>query len=73
MLGQFVTATVSVAAVLLVIDCVRFSEDVARDLLVVAGRSLRRVGMQFGPIDGDHGDIEQSRLPAQLQHRAEHA
>jgi hypothetical protein len=53
------------------VDRVGLSEDLARDLLVVARRLRRGVGRDLGAVDGDHADPDQTRLGAERQHLAE--
>ena len=71
MLGELVAAALTQALVLLTIDCVRLGKDLARDPLVIAGRTLRRVRVHLRPVDRDHPDPDQARLGAQPKHLAE--
>lgn len=64
MLGQLVAATLAIALVLLLVDGVGVGEDLAGDLLVVAGRTLRRVRVHLRPVDRDHIHLHQPRLRA---------
>ena len=70
-LGQLVAARVAETLVLFGVDGVGVLEDLARDLLVIAGGVMRRVGLDLGAVDGDHADADQPRLGAQPQHLAE--
>ena len=61
LLRQFVAATLAEALVLLAIDRVGLGEDLARDLLVVAGGALGRVRVNLRPVDRDHADLAPGR------------
>jgi hypothetical protein len=68
---QLVAAGVTELLVLARVDLGRLLENLARDLLVVARRALRRVGRHLGPIDREHSNPQQPCVSAQSQHLAE--
>src|SRR5436309_604910 len=55
------------------VDLRRLLEGLARELLVIAGRALRRIGVHLGAVHREHPDPGQPRLGTQRQHLAEQA
>jgi hypothetical protein len=72
-LGQRVPAAIPEALVFLGVDGIGLGERLACDLLVAAGRTLRRVGVDPRAVDGNHPDVDQTTLDAEAQDLAEHA
>jgi hypothetical protein len=68
---QLVSARVTELRVFLGVDGVGLSEDLARDLLVIARGLRRRVGRHLRAVDRDHADADQARLGAEREDRAE--
>ena len=70
-LGQLVAARIAETLVLFGVDGVGMLEDLLGDLLVIARRVMRRVGLQLGAVDRDHADADQPRLGAEPEDLAE--
>ena len=70
-LGQLVAASLAVDLVLGSIDAAGFFEDLGGDLLIGADGAVARRGSEFGAVDGDHPDLDQSGLGAEAEDLAE--
>ena len=68
---QLIATSIAIALVLLAIDRVGLSEDLAGDLLIVTIGVTRGVRMDLRAVDRDHPDLRQPRLGAQPQDVAE--
>ena len=53
-LGQLIAPAIAETLVLLSVNGIGVGEHLARELLVVTRRTLRRVGVDLGAVDGDH-------------------
>jgi hypothetical protein len=67
-LGQLIPARVAVALVFLAVDLLGSTQDVFDPPAVGAVLIHRRVRLELRPIDRDHPDRHQARLPTQPQH-----
>ena len=70
---QLVTSPIPVELVLSRVNRLGLLEDLARKLLVIAVRVMRRVRMHLRPIDREHPDPRQTGVRAQRQDLAEEA
>jgi hypothetical protein len=70
---QLIATPLAEPLVLERVDLGGLFEDLARDLLVIARRMLRRVRVHLRAVHRDHRDTDQPGLRAQRQHLAEQA
>ena len=68
-LGQLIAARLAVELVLAAVRLRRLGQDLARDLLIAAVGSPGGVRGDLRPIDRDHPDPDQPRLPAKGEDR----
>ena len=68
---QFVTAAITELLILNGVDLACVAQDLLGELLVVARRALRRVGVQLRAVDGENLDARQAGVGAQRQHFTE--
>jgi hypothetical protein len=68
---QLIATALAELLVLFAIDRVGLGQDLARDLLVVAGGVLRGVGVHLGAVDRDQPDRHQAGPGAEREHLAE--
>jgi len=72
-LGQLVAPAIAETLVLLSVNGIGVGEHLARELLVVARRALRRVGVNLGAVDGDHPRVDETGIRTQSENLAEDA
>ena len=73
MLGQLIAARIAVELILGSVDLARLLQDLPGELLVIEVAVMRGVRVHLRPIDRDHPDLHEARLPAEPQHLAEQA
>jgi hypothetical protein len=64
-LGQLIAAPITQALVLLGVDRIGVGQHLARELLVIARRALRRVRMNLRAVDGEHRRVDQTGVRTQ--------